>query len=66
MKLLKKTIYDKLAAKENNIDTCGFVLKTKYDTDKSSLENKISDANKKIPHISGLVKKEIIMLKLLK
>ena len=31
--LLKKTVYDQLFAKVNNIDTSGFVLKTKYDTD---------------------------------
>ena len=37
-------------AKVNNIDTSGFVLKAKYDTDKSELENKIPDT-------SGLVKK---------
>ena len=64
--VVKKTVYDKLVAKVNNIDTSGFVLKTKYDTDKSDLENKISDADKKIPDTSGLVKKQIIMLKLLK
>ena len=28
-------MYDKLAAKVNNIDTSGFVLKTKYQTDKT-------------------------------
>ena len=48
--LLKKTEYDKLVAKVDNIDTSGFVLKTKYDTDKSELENKIPDT-------SGLIKK---------
>ena len=48
--VVKKTVYDKLVAKVNNIDTSGFVLKTKYDTDKSELENKIPDT-------SGLVKK---------
>ena len=32
---VKKTVYDKLVGKVNNIDTSGFVLKTKYDTDKS-------------------------------
>ena len=32
--VVKKTVYDKLVAKVNNIDTTGFVLKTKYDTDK--------------------------------
>ena len=29
--------YDKLVEKVNNIDTSGFVLKTKYDADKSEL-----------------------------
>ena len=48
--VVKKTAYDKLVAKVNSIDTSGFVLKTKYDTDKSELENKIPDT-------SGLVKK---------
>ena len=48
---------DKLVAKVNNIDTSGFVLKTKYDADKSDLEKKISD-------IRGLVKKQIIMSKI--
>ena len=35
--VVKKTVYDKLFAKVNNIDTTGFVLKTTYDTDKSDL-----------------------------
>ena len=46
----KTTVYDKSVAKVNNIDTSGFVLKAKYDTDKSELEKKISDT-------TGLVKK---------
>ena len=37
-------MYDKLVVQVNNIDTCGFVLKTKYNTDKSDLEKKISDS----------------------
>ena len=40
--VVKKTVYDKLVAKVNNIDTSGFVLKTKYDTDKTELEKKNS------------------------
>ena len=44
-------MYDKLAAKVNNIDTSDFVLKTKYQTDKTELEKK-----KKIPDVSDLVK----------
>ena len=45
MKLLK-TVHDKLVANVNNINTSGFVLKTKYDTDKSKLEIKISDTSR--------------------
>ena len=48
--IVKKTVYDKLVAKVNNMDTSGFVLKTKYDTDKSDLQKKLRDT-------SGLVKK---------
>ena len=37
--LLKRIyIYNKLASKVDNIDTSGFALKTKYDTDKSELK----------------------------
>ena len=42
--VVKNAVYDKLVAKVNNIDTSGFVLKTKYQTDKSELENKIPGA----------------------
>ena len=48
--VVKKTVYDKLVAKVNNIDTSDFVLKTKYQTDKTELE-------KKVPDVSNLVKK---------
>ena len=48
--VVKKNVYDKLVAKVDNIDTNEFVLKTKYDTDKSKLQNKIPDTG-------GLVKK---------
>ena len=41
---------DKLVAKVDNTDTSDFVLKTKYNTDKTELENKI-------PDVSNLVKK---------
>ena len=65
--LLKKAVYDKLAAKVNNIDTSDFVLKTKYQTDKTELEKKIPDVTEfaqetkltelenKIPDVSGLL-----------
>ena len=61
--------YNKLVAKVNNIDTSDLVLKTKYNTDKTELENKIPDISNlatktalttvenKIPSISNLVKK---------
>ena len=32
--VVKKDVYDKLVTKVDNIDTSGFALKTKYDTDK--------------------------------
>ena len=35
--VVKKTVYDKLVAKVNNINTSDFVLKTKYQTDKTKL-----------------------------
>ena len=49
--VVKKTVYDKLVAKVNNIDTSDFVLKTKYQTDKTELENKI-------PDVTDFVKKQ--------
>ena len=67
--VVKKTVYDKLVAKVNNIDTSDFVLKTKYQTDKTELENKIPDVSNlvkntkltelenKIPDISSLATK---------
>ena len=48
--VVKKSVYNKLVAKVDNIDTSDFVLRTKYNTDKTGLENKIPDT-------SGLVKK---------
>ena len=62
--VVKKTDYDKLVAKVDYIDTSGFVLKTKYDIDKSELENKIPDTsslvkntdyNAKITEIEGKI-----------
>ena len=48
--LFKKNVYDQVVAKVDNIDTNDFVLKTKYQTDKTELE-------KKILEVSNLVKK---------
>ena len=55
--VVKKAVCDKLVAKVNNIDTTKFALKTTYDTDKSDLEKKISNADKKIPDTSEIAKK---------
>ena len=44
--VVKKTVYDKLVAKVNSIDTIGFVLKSKYGTGKSELENEIPDTSR--------------------
>ena len=49
--VVKKTVYDQLVTKVNNIDTSNFVLKTNYQTDKSELE-------KKIPDMTDFVKKQ--------
>ena len=53
---VKKADCNKLVTKVDNINTSDFVLKTKYDTDKSEIQNKIPDT-------SGLVKKQITVLK---
>ena len=49
--VVKKTVYDKLVAKVDNIDTSDFALKTKYNTEKTELE-------KKIPDVTNFVKKK--------
>ena len=41
----KKAVYDKLVAKIDNIDTNDLVLKNKYHTDKTELENEILDVS---------------------
>ena len=76
--LLKKTVYNKLVAKVDNIDTSNFLLKTNYNTKITELENKIPDISNlakktalttvenKIPSVSNLIKKkQSIILKLL-
>ena len=47
---VKKDVYDKLVTRVNNIDTSDFVLKTKYNTDKIELQNKI-------PNVTDFIKK---------
>ena len=48
--VVKKAVYHKLAAKVNNVETSDFVLKSKYQTDKTEL-------GKKTPDVAGFVKK---------
>ena len=55
--VVKKTEYNKLVTKVDNIDTTNFVKKTKYEKDGSGFKDKISKIDKKIPDVSGLVKK---------
>ena len=67
-----KTVYDKLVANVNNIDTNDLVLKTKYNTEKTELEKKIPDETdfvkeaklteleNTIPDISNLATKTVL------
>ena len=48
--VIKKTTYDELVAKVDDINTSDFVLKTTYKTDKTELE-------KEIPKVTNFVKK---------
>ena len=74
--VVKKDVYDKLVVKVNSIDTSVFVLKTKYDTDKSESENiipdtsslvkktyydpKVSEIEGKIPDVTNLATKTVL------
>ena len=62
--MMLKKLSDKLVAKVNGIDASAFVLKTKYDADKSEVGNKIpntsdlfkrTDCNTKITEIEGKI-----------
>ena len=67
--IAKKAMDEKLAVKVNNIETSTFVLKTKYQIEKTELEKKIPDVTdlvektklteleNKIPDVSGLATK---------
>ena len=64
--VIKKTEYDKLVAKVNGIDNTKFVSRTKYEKDGSDFEDKIDKIDKKIPDVTNLVKKQILIPKLMK
>ena len=67
--VVKKTVYEKVVAKVDDIDTSDFVLKNKYQKYKTELENKIpnvtdfvkkaklTELEDKIPDISNLLTK---------
>ena len=57
--IVKKSVYDKLVSKVNNIDTSDYVLKTNFNTELTGLENKF-------PNLMVLLKRLITILKLLK
>ena len=63
--VVKKTVYHKLVAKVNSIDTSRLVLKTNYDADNTELKHKIpdtsgfvkkTDCNTKIAEIEGKIR----------
>ena len=64
--VIKKTEYDKLAMKVDHIDTTNFVKKNKYEKDGTDFEDKMDKIDKKVPDVTNLVKKQILILKLLK
>ena len=66
MMLSKKTEYNSLKTKVDKINTTKFVSRTKYEKDGSDFEDKISKIDKKIRDVTDLIKKQILMLKLLK
>ena len=55
--VVKKSEYNKLVTKVDNIDTTEFAKKNKYEKDGSDFEDKNSKIDKKIVDVSGLVKK---------
>ena len=67
--VVKKTVYNELVAKVNNINRSDFLLKTKYQTGKTRLEKKflmrlillknykLTELQNKIPDVSSLATK---------
>ena len=52
--VVKKTEYNKLVTKVDNIDNTNFVKKTKYEKDGSDFEDEISKIDKKVADVSDL------------
>ena len=55
--VIKKTEYNKLVTKVDNIDTANFASRTNYEKDGTDFEDKIDKIHKKIPDVTNLVKK---------
>ena len=53
--VVKKTEYNKLVTKVDNIDTTNFVKKNKYEKDGTDFEDKIDKIDKEIPDVINLV-----------
>ena len=68
--VIKISVYNNLLTKVNNIGTSGFALKAKYDAERKEYlgftEKKIQIQKRKFLVLMGLLKIQIIMLKLLK
>ena len=58
--VVKKTDYNTLKNKVDDIDTSKFVSRTKFTTDTNALDDKIDKVEKKIPDISGLATKSTV------
>ena len=61
--VVKKTEYNTLKTKADNIDTTNFVLNTKYEKDGSDFQGKISKIDEKFLMLVTWLKKQILMLK---
>ena len=55
--VIKKTEYNKLVTKIDNIDTTNFASRTNYEKDGTDFEDQIDKIDKKIPDVTNLVKK---------
>ena len=55
--VIKKTEYNKLVTKVDNINTANFVEKNKCEKEETDLEDKINKIDEKIPGVTNLVEK---------
>ena len=64
--VVKKTEYNKLVTKVDNTDTANFVKRNKYEKHRSNFEDRINKIDKKYLMLLVWLKKQILILKLLK